>query len=199
MQKLIDLQQGVYEANKAKGFWDDAERRNKGEAIALLVSETYESLEGHRKGRDFNAWEPVVLSTIRTSLSFVDLDNENQVQQYKSVFERYVKDTWQDELADAVIRLLDYTGGFGIKLIADNRAAIRQVLPKNFGEAILQINERILNVFFSKSEEWRIKGWSYVLDDLYYLAQREGCNLYQHVIWKLKYNTMREHKHGKKY
>jgi len=202
MQQLIDLQQQVFEANKAKGFWKDAENRDKEEAVALMIGELYESLEGHRKGRDAS----MNLLSLYDDTSINDvyiLVNADLILltdlHYSSFIETHIKDTWQDELADAVIRLLDYTGGFGITLIADDGSAVGQALPKNFGAAILHIDWRIQHVIMSKEESWRTRGWSYVLHEIVDLARREGCNLYQHVIWKLKYNTMREHLHGKKY
>lgn len=46
---LNDLAAKIYEANAAKGFWDN--ERNIGELLMLVVSELGEALEAHRKGR----------------------------------------------------------------------------------------------------------------------------------------------------
>lgn len=46
---LNDLAKRVFEANKAKGFWD--KERNVGELLMLTTSELGEAMEAHRKGR----------------------------------------------------------------------------------------------------------------------------------------------------
>src|SRR6187551_1391612 len=160
MQQLINLialQQQVYLANKEKGFWKDLENRNKEEALALINSELYEGLEGHRKGRDakMNLLSLFDDESIKTIYS-----REIDTMDFKQFMEDHIKDTWQDELADAVIRVLDYTGGFGIKLI-DGSASVGEALPANFGAAILKINMRINGVFTAINSDYRKVGWSY--------------------------------------
>jgi NTP pyrophosphatase (non-canonical NTP hydrolase) len=93
MMNLNDLAQQIYIANKDKGFWD--KERNVGEVLMLIVSELGEALEAHRKNRvaDWDAFE-----------------NQN------ITFAVAIKDSFEDELADAVIRILDYCGGTGIDI-----------------------------------------------------------------------------------
>lgn len=99
---LTPLSEDVYLANKAKGFWDG--ERNKGELLMLVTSELAEALEADRKGNYANA-------SLLNSLFNVD-DNER----FKEDFGRLVKDTFEDEVSDAVIRLFDLCGGLGIDL-----------------------------------------------------------------------------------
>lgn len=90
---LNELASQIYEANKAKGFWD--KERNVGEVLMLIVSEIGEACEAHRKGR-------------KADLEAYDSMNAS--------FAESIKDTFEDELADAVIRILDYCGGTGIDI-----------------------------------------------------------------------------------
>jgi NTP pyrophosphatase (non-canonical NTP hydrolase) len=99
---LTPLSEDVFKANKAKGFWGG--ERNKGELLMLVTSELAEALEADRKNSYANA-------SLLNSLFKVE-DNER----FKEDFERLVKDTFEDEIADAVIRLLDLCGGLGIDL-----------------------------------------------------------------------------------
>lgn len=85
----------VYEGNAAKGFWDNP--RNVGETLMLVVTELAEALEAHRKDKRSPDYHP-------------------QVPIDKEEFEQVYKDTFEDEIADAVIRLLDLCGGWGINL-----------------------------------------------------------------------------------
>lgn len=191
MNQIIDLQSQVYEANKAKGFWDDGDSRNKGEAVALINSELYEALEAHRKGRRVDTTS-IAFGIIEGSRVLVGMNDAI----WKENFDLSIKDTYEDELADAVIRILDYTGGFGIELTSDIQIAdTAHGVSSNVGEAILSINQEILAAYLG-----RMPGiWSFVIATICELALREKINLHFHIEAKLKYNTMRAHKHGKSY
>lgn len=92
----------IYAHNVEKGFYDHAEF-NVGEKLMLMVSELGEALEAHRKGRFANLkkLDGVILDS---------LDNE----EFKWRFQQNIKDTYEDELADVYIRLLDHAGSLGI-------------------------------------------------------------------------------------
>ena len=87
----------VYLNNKANGFWD--KDRNVGELLMLVTSELGEAMEAHRKGRFANG------HTMASSYAT-----------YEEWFKNHYKDTFEDEIADAVIRLLDLSAGLGIDL-----------------------------------------------------------------------------------
>jgi NTP pyrophosphatase (non-canonical NTP hydrolase) len=91
---------GVHEANVKKGFYDEKDR-NKAELLMLIVSEVVEVLEALRAGRKAN---------------LKAYDAEAPVTFDPKVFEDYIKDTEEDEVADCIIRLLDYAGYRGIDL-----------------------------------------------------------------------------------
>lgn len=87
----------IFQNNKAKGFWDN--QRNVGELLMLITSELGEAMEAHRKGK--------FASGHLMATSYAD---------WKEWFENHYKDTFEDEIADAVIRLLDLSAGLGIDL-----------------------------------------------------------------------------------
>ena len=88
----------IYKANKLKGFWEN--ERNVGEMLMLVVSELGEAMEAHRKNQ-FANW---------------DSYQKEAPQDDKKAFENHIKDTFEDEIADTVIRLLDLAGGLNIDL-----------------------------------------------------------------------------------
>lgn len=100
---LNESAQIIFQNNKEKGFWD--KERNVGEMLMLVTSELGEAMEAHRKGL-FVRWE--------------DWENgyskQENIEQKKAGFELHVKDKFEDEIADAVIRLLDMSAGLGIDL-----------------------------------------------------------------------------------
>lgn len=84
----------IHENNKAKGFWD--QDRNVGEALMMVVSELGEAMDAHQKGRFASIAESIYMEP--------------------QVFEARIKDTFEDELADTIIRLLDISAGLGIDI-----------------------------------------------------------------------------------
>lgn len=124
----------IYQANRAKGFWDDCEsipermeqasfpvseieavrKAFKAQKLMLTVSELAEALEADRKDR-----------IVRTG-SVAKIANAIQDDAAFSLyFKDEIKDTYEDELADAFIRILDQCGGYGIDIESHVRAKLR--------------------------------------------------------------------------
>lgn len=96
---LNDLAKEVHQVNKDKGFWD--KERNVGEMLMLVTSELGEAMEAHRKGK-FANWEAYEMV----------LDKMNAPENFKT----HIKDSFEDEIADAILRLLDMAAGLNIDL-----------------------------------------------------------------------------------
>lgn len=105
MEKLIEKAHSVA---KEKGFWD--EERNVPEMLMLVVSELSEALEALRKDK----W----CDPLATAVLAKDLKNWHEVlnEPWKSGFEKAVKSSFEDEIADVAIRLFDLCGGLKIDL-----------------------------------------------------------------------------------
>ena len=102
---LNEASQIIHEASKQKGFYEKP--REIGTLLMLIVSELSEALEADRKNRhaDFEAYE-------------IKLNSEpNRVfVKQPSLFQEYIKDTFEDEIADAMIRLFDLCGYLNINI-----------------------------------------------------------------------------------
>ena len=98
---------------KSKGFWEG--ERNKPEMLMLVVSELAEALEALRK--DHYADQDVVES-LSHDLELDRTDEEFLLKaiNWKTSFEKGVKSSFEDELADVAIRLFDLCGGLGVDL-----------------------------------------------------------------------------------
>ena len=89
------------EYKEPSGYCDKFELRDKniGELLMLIVSELGEALEAHRKSRF-------------TNKEFL----YNESVTHENGFQAFIKDTFEDELADAVIRICDMCGYLNIDL-----------------------------------------------------------------------------------
>ena len=87
-----------------KGFYGDdgKQERNVGELLMLIVSELGEALEAHRKDKFSDL----------LALQSCGFNNKS------IAFERFVKDGFEDEIADTFIRLADMCGYLNIDIEA---------------------------------------------------------------------------------
>jgi NTP pyrophosphatase (non-canonical NTP hydrolase) len=107
---INDTAKAIYTINVEKGFWENP--RNKGELLMLVVSELAEALEADRKNR-YSLNNPKDIAALANDEDFND------------AFSSHVKDTFEDEIADAVIRLFDMSAGLGIDLESHIEAKLR--------------------------------------------------------------------------
>jgi NTP pyrophosphatase (non-canonical NTP hydrolase) len=111
---LKPLQEKIFAINKAIGWHDKT--HNVGERLMLIVSELSEALDADRIGKKAN------IRGFYSDLANAGIisDDETmtfyQSMEYKRSFESTMKDTFEDELADALIRLLDLAQEHGIDL-----------------------------------------------------------------------------------
>ena len=112
---INNLAKEVIEINKKNGFYE--EERNLGEMIALIHSEASEALEADRTGKIFSVDESEM-----TANEILELSDDSD---FKKVFLGKIKDSFEDELADTVIRILDLAAYKDIDLEAHIKAKMR--------------------------------------------------------------------------
>ena len=114
VKEINDLSKSIFKGNEAKGFWD--KRINIGEKLMLVTSELSEALEADRKkSMDKTILENFVNEYNNTSDGYVKTQEEID-DNFIASFKNNIKDSFQDEIADAIIRLLDLSGGLGIDI-----------------------------------------------------------------------------------
>lgn len=136
---INQLAEIVHKNARKKGFYEE-EKKN-AEMLMLIVSEASEALEADRKGiavpksgsTSGHSAGDLVQTQISNPLSY-----QINAEDFKTAFIKDIKDTFEDELADIVIRVMD-------------------------------------------------------------LAAYRGIDLENHIKAKMRYNSYREYKHGKKY
>lgn len=104
---IQELVKTAHEIAKSKGFWDS--ERNTGELLMLIVSELAEAMEADRKD-------------VRCSLNSTELELGQHIatmdtEAFKVFYENNIKGSFEEEIADAYIRLFDLTGGMNIDIL----------------------------------------------------------------------------------
>lgn len=91
------LSKEIHKNNKAKGFYES--EKNIGEMLALIHSEVSEALEADREGR-YASW-----SNFYGELRAQEAGGHKDA--WRTSFDIHIKDTFEDELADIMIRVMD--------------------------------------------------------------------------------------------
>lgn len=175
----------------AKGFWD--ETHSVGHYLMLVVSELSEAVEADRLGK-----------VIKLTPEQVEYLNRLDGAEFVQEFLRVVKDTVWDEIADAVIRLLDLLGW-----MLKDRALSEKEVEVDLGVSAFYIAGEmtladalwpILQEACCHCDMYAHRtAILYSIKSLELLCNRLGIDLMAHIDLKLKYNETRPAKHGKKY
>lgn len=175
----------------SKGFWD--EPHSVGHYLMLVVSELSEAVEADRIGK----WAKLDPDTIDTLQRIAGAP-------YAQEFLREVKDRVEDEIADAVIRLLDLLGW-----MLKDRALSEKEVETDLGvsafyiagemtlaDALWPILQEACCLCDNYAHRYAIL---YSIKSLEVLCDHLGIDLMTHIELKLKYNATRPALHGKKY
>lgn len=179
-----------HERAVAKGFWDGT--HTVGHYLMLAFGELHEAIEADRIGK----WARLDHDTIDTLQRI-------EGAPYAQEFLREVKDRVEDEIADAVIRLLDLLGCLldGRELQAWHVNCLNSVygedgIPPMLTDAFMPI---VATLCDADANCDTTTGILYAIKSLELLCDHLGIDLMTHIDLKLKYNETRPAKHGKKY
>jgi len=172
----------VYDCPACNGTGIDP-NKNIGELLMLIVSELGEALEAHRCGR-FADW------TGNAGLNNFDNFKAGGVRLYCWLkdYEKYIKDTFEDKIADAIIGLFDLCGYklYNPKISDYDKSEI----PDNIGQCLLSITHQVCHM--SLEEMF----YNTTLTMLFSFCQHHNIPIEKHIEAKMAYNKTRQAKLG---
>lgn len=179
------LRDKAYEIAKNNGFHD--EEVSDKHCLVLVISELVEALEAFRKGNclyenidNYNKKKERIK------------DSYNDISAFKITFKDNIKDTFEDELADTVIRLLDLAGYKGFDVVPECLKTI-DIRNKSIPEHIFTMISKLSSNFYLP---YRI---DYCIKYIFNLCECLGIDILWHIDVKMAYNELREYKHGKRF
>jgi hypothetical protein len=190
---LNTLRDRAYKTACEHGFHDQ-ELSNE-HYFCLVISELMEAVEADRND-NWNRIAKVEQFKKRLEISRIcqGLDPEiSKERGYEITYNACIKGSIDEELADAVIRLLDLAGLRNLNL---NRFALANVVSKKktLTENIYSIVKDITNYKYTLEELV-----NYAITQVFVLSDILDIDLLWHIEQKMKYNEYREKMHGKKY
>ena len=182
-QQLNAMRDECYKIACEHGFHD--EKLSERHFLGLVISELMEAVEADRKGRHAD------IKTFNAALDGFDCE---------VAFEAYIKDTVEDEMADAAIRILDLAGTTGDDIGEGFEDVCKRAKEAdNFLEDEFYRRERFTESIYMIVDDIITAGCDIAMFDLFLLADVMGFDLMEHIRLKMNYNRTRERLHGKRY
>ena len=187
-EELNALKERAYKTAVEHGFHEDA--KLDAYYLGLVMSEMGEVINADRKGlhADMESFE----EHMANGYSFND------------AFYLYIKDSLEDELADVVIRLLDFAGLRGIELSITPKEELVSHISETFDNlklpGVLFCLAGVLHSSILNGElESYICDLISILSDCFKKITGRDYDLWWFVDQKMQYNELRPKLNGKKY
>lgn len=193
-ETLAALAVEIHANAKDKGFWDAEPDIEK--FLMLIVCELSEAVEADREGRRADIIEYNKVIGVPWG--------SKSAQSRTLPFKAWIKDTVEDELADAAIRILDLAEHLGVTgqvSCCQNSSALFMV-NSSFAAKVYRIARYMPSgrvVAPGKLHESFSAHLKVVIGSIFDLAESMQIDLLWHMKEKMQYNATRERMHGKKY
>lgn len=188
----------VYQ-NAVNHGWHE-EDKNDEHWLCLVISELMEAVNADRKNK--YADTDVFNKIMEDNLMNLKLYGLKFDEAFSVVFEEHIKDTVEDELADACIRLLDLAGLRNLDLGKVNIEDLKRsegFFNWTFTESMFFLVGNIADLEHKDSESLRSFVYANLCEILSYCLQN-NIDIFWFIDQKMKYNESRPFKHGgKKY
>lgn len=188
-EKLNALKEQAYKTAVEHGFHEDV----KPDAfyLGLVMSEAGEAINADRKG-------------LHADAKGFEEDEANGLP-FAENFKKYIKDSVEDEIADIVIRLLDFAGlkGYELSLIScyqqSKHLFLRELKKCGLSGVLFQLMGGLSDNLDVNCIDSGINGLLCIFSDCFGMFTGSDKDLWWFVERKMKYNEQRPMLNGKKY
>ena len=192
-EKFKQLTQQVYDIAVAHG-WHEKPLSTE-HYLGLVMTEVAEAVEADRLNKRANTDMMAEVMRMQAEEGEGGLCWQWYESWFQVYYREYIKGSIEEEFADIVIRIFDMAQG-----IHGDKMVWKGYYP--YGDRFMQDKSFVENAwhFTKETLNW---GTMNITDSVFYIfdwADFLGIDLLTHIEWKMKYNELREYKHGgKKY
>ena len=184
---LNELKDRAYKTAKSHG-WHDKDLSDE-TYLMLIITEIAEAVNADRAGKH----------AFRDKFE-VSLKSDDDGEMFSMLYEQYIKNTVEDELADVVIRCLDLAGLHSIDLsdamsLIDKLTSVK--CKKETDGTFVELMFELVKIIFPEDIELNIKV-NAILLCVVELCRAKNIDIDWHVEQKMRYNELRPYKHGGK-
>jgi NTP pyrophosphatase (non-canonical NTP hydrolase) len=155
--------------------------------LCLIVSEMMEAVEADRKSKRAQR-------SMFEREAYTNQPEGKEADHWKFCFEQFIKDTVEDEFADVLIRIFDLIGTkYATEDLDFTGDSVTYSSGKTFTEKAAYFARRVL---------WSNGAMCQLVDCIRYIetwSHALGFDIIWHIENKMRYNAMRQTRHGKKY
>lgn len=178
---LNKLRDKAYQCAVAHGWHD--ENQSDEHFLCLVISELMEAVEADRKG----------MHAKRDNFEYYMKQRKRDDGEFMYAFKHDIKDSVEDELSDACIRLLDLAGlrGYDLDSFDYEGSDTEDYSDMSFTESMFKICVYITDNFY-RDEPFIF------LNEIFAFCRDRNIDIFWHIKQKMKYNELRPYKHGDK-
>lgn len=178
---LNKLRDKAYQCAVAHGWHE--ENLSDEHFLCLVISELMEAVEADRKGMHAN----------RANFEYCMKQRKRDDGEFMYAFKQDIKDSVEDELADACIRMLDLAGlrGYDLDSFDYEGSDTEDYSDMTFTESMFRICVYVTDNFY-RDEPFIL------LNEIFAFCRDRNIDIFWHIKQKIKYNELRPYKHGDK-
>lgn len=158
----------------------------------LIITEISEAVQAERAGNV-------------ASREMFELNEEYNIMPFQANFESFIKDTIEDEIADIILRILDYCGLHNIDLSnieEETDAFLKIVQEKGLlkGELLTDLGYYLCKMF-TENNHITLESFlmTHAISCCLVFCKLHDIDIMWHIQQKMKYNQTRPHLNGKRY